>query len=99
MRPAPLKTQVCPGEELTLTKLLKDGILSFSQQLTDLSDGASREHSLEKQLDRMMAEWAGIAFELGAWKDTGGFILKGACVEEAQLLLDDHSIKSQVGGV
>lgn len=40
---------------------------------------------------------AGVKFELAAWKDTGGFILKGSAMEEAQLLLDDHTIKSQVG--
>jgi hypothetical protein len=42
----------------------------------DISDGASREHSLERQLDKMQGEWAGVRLELTAWKDTGGFILK-----------------------
>ena len=41
------------------------------------------------------AEWADLKFELTPWKGTGGFILKGQPVEEAQLMLDDHTIKSQ----
>ena len=38
---------------------------------------------------------AGVAFELAPWKNTGGCILKGASVDEAQLQLDDHALKSQ----
>jgi len=41
------------------------------------------------------AEWVGISFELGQWKNTGGSVLKGGSVDEAQILLDDHAIKSQ----
>lgn len=37
----------------------------------------------------------GVAFELAPWKNTGGTILKGSSVDEAQLLLDDHLLKSQ----
>ncbi len=44
--------------------------------MQDISDAASREHSLERQLDKMQGEWAGVALELAPWKDTGGFILK-----------------------
>lgn len=37
----------------------------------------------------------GVAFEVAPWKNTGGYILKGGSVDEAQMLLDDHAIKSQ----
>lgn len=39
----------------------------------DLSDTASREMALERGLDRMLAEWAGVKFEVVPWKNTGGF--------------------------
>jgi hypothetical protein len=64
-------------------------------QLQELSDVASREFSFEKMLDKMAADWEGLAFELGAWKATGTYILKGGPVDEAQTLLDDHIVKSQ----
>jgi dynein heavy chain len=38
---------------------------------------------------------AGLCFELVPWKASGACILKGASVDEAQLQLDDHAIKSQ----
>ena len=37
----------------------------------------------------------GLNFELAPWKNTGGCILKGSSVDEAQLQLDDHATKSQ----
>ena len=42
-----------------------------------------------------MLPQGGIAFEVAPWKNTGGYILKGGSVDEAQMLLDDHAIKSQ----
>ena len=40
--------------------------------LQDVSDVASREYALEKQLDKMQAEWNVLKFEVLNWKDTGG---------------------------
>ncbi|GLC77190.1 hypothetical protein PLESTF_001896200 [Pleodorina starrii] len=92
-----LGMRVFPGAdgELNLQKLLLLGITQHLELLQELSDTASREMALERSLDRMVAEWAGIKFEVMAWKNTGGSILKGSSVEEAQMLLDDHVVKSQ----
>ncbi|GFR40055.1 hypothetical protein Agub_g593 [Astrephomene gubernaculifera] len=94
---AALGTRVHPGAdgELNLQKLLTVGIASHAELLQDLSDAASREMALERSLDRMVAEWTGVKFEIVPWKNTGGFILKGSCVEEVQMLLDDHTVKAQ----
>ncbi|KAF5834888.1 hypothetical protein DUNSADRAFT_8192 [Dunaliella salina] len=88
-------TPITPGEDLQLSRLLKAGILRHLDALAETSDAASREHAMERQLDKMEGEWGGVKFELIPWKDTGGYILKGSAVEEAQLLLDDHTIKNQ----
>ncbi|KAG2500939.1 hypothetical protein HYH03_000764 [Edaphochlamys debaryana] len=92
-----LGTRVFPGgdSELNLQKLLALDIAKHVDALQELSDTASREMALERSLDRMVAEWAGVKFEVAPWKNTGGLILKGGSVEEAQMLLDDHSIKAQ----
>jgi hypothetical protein len=37
--------------------LITNGIKAVRSELQDISDAALREHSLEKQLDKMMAEW------------------------------------------
>lgn len=52
-------------------------MLEHVERITELSDSASREFSIEKALDKMEADWQGLAFELGTWKETGTHILKG----------------------
>ncbi|GBG90862.1 hypothetical protein CBR_g51368 [Chara braunii] len=65
------------------------------QQLEEISERASKEHSLERTLDKMEAEWAPLVFETAPYRDTGTSILKGSPVEDAQMLLDDHIVKVQ----
>ena len=84
-----------PTEDATLQLLVEKEVHLQAQSLEEISDTASREHSLEKALDKMQADWVGIAFELSPWKETGTFILKGGPVDEAQALLDDHVVKAQ----
>ncbi|GFR45764.1 hypothetical protein Agub_g7181 [Astrephomene gubernaculifera] len=82
-------------EVTSLKRLLDYDIAMHITKITDISDSASREWSIEKALDKMMSDWQGLAFELGPWKETGTFILKGGPVDEALGLLDDHIVKSQ----
>ena len=49
--------KVGPSEDESLHTLVQNGLLAFEKELQDLSDAASREHALEKQLDKMQAEW------------------------------------------
>jgi dynein heavy chain len=61
----------------SLRRLLDNDILEHLERIGELSDSASREFSIEKALDKMVADWEGLAFELGTWKSTGTHILKG----------------------
>lgn len=64
---------VAPTEEESLHNLLQEGLKQHEKVLQDLSDSASREHALEKQLDKMQAEWVR-AF----------FIARVTCVERSK---------------
>lgn len=61
----------------SLKRLLDNYILDHLDRIAELSDSASREFSIEKALDKMAADWEGLSFELGTWKNTGTHILKG----------------------
>ena len=52
-----LGTRVSPDEDESLHTLLAHGVRRVERELQDLADAAAREHSLEKQLDRMQADW------------------------------------------
>ena len=83
-------------DEVTpLKRLLQNDIMDFLPKVTEISDTASREWSIEKALTKMLGDWVDLSFELAPWKETGTFILKGGPVDEAQMLLDDHLVKSQ----
>ena len=44
----------------------------------------------------MKGEWEPMHFEISSYRETGTYIVKGGPIDEAQMLLDDHIIKTQV---
>ena len=54
---------------------------------------ASKEHALEKSLEKMQEDWEDILFNLLPYRDTDINILGG--MDELQILLDDQLIKCQ----
>ena len=48
-----LGCKVAPGPDLCLSALIRAGVMDKLEALQDISDNASREYSLEKQLDGM----------------------------------------------
>ena len=60
------------GESTASIKYLLDSeFMDFLPRLTDVSDTASREWSIEKALGKMLSDWSELAFELAEWKETG----------------------------
>eukprot|EP00892_Ulva_mutabilis_P009854 jgi/Ulvmu1/7240/UM035_0027.1 len=87
--------EVTGESSASIKYLLDNDVMDCLPRVVEVSDTASREWSIEKTLGKMFEEWAGLELELGVWKDSGTFILKGAPVDEAQMLLDDHLVKLQ----
>ena len=65
----------------------------MSPGLSQVSEYASKEFSLERTLDKMQTDWNGVVFDYMAWRDTGTYILKG--LDDTQMLLDDQIVKTQ----
>nr|XP_019607160.1 PREDICTED: dynein heavy chain 3, axonemal [Rhinolophus sinicus] len=72
--------EIKPTETTCLANMLEFGFSKFIDKLEPIGAAASKEYSLEKNLDKMKQDW-----------DTN--IL--CAVDDIQLLLDDHVIKTQ----
>ncbi|KAL2633853.1 hypothetical protein R1flu_005332 [Riccia fluitans] len=76
-------------------QLLRLQIDEHIVKLEEVSEMASKEFALERNLDTMEADWKPLTFEFSLYKNTGANILKGGPIEEAQLMLDEHIVKTQ----
>ncbi|XP_065680811.1 dynein axonemal heavy chain 3 isoform X1 [Hydra vulgaris] len=86
-------SDIKPDKETSLTEIIDAGLLKFLLELEEISVTASKEYSIEKAIDKMKNEWADIIFEFLPYRESGVSVLSS--IDEIQLLLDDHIIKSQ----
>ncbi|XP_046888652.1 dynein axonemal heavy chain 3 [Hypomesus transpacificus] len=82
-----------PDVDTSLLNMLDLGLSKFSDKLEEMGASASKEHSLEKAMEKMKAEWAELRLAFTLYRDTGTSII--SAVDDIQVLLDDHVIKTQ----
>ena len=78
-------------EEITFNELLRQNLQEQLEEIQEVSEYASKEYRLEKQMEKMQNGWKTVQFELAPYSDT--YIIKS--VDDIQQLLDDHIIKTQ----
>lgn len=69
------------------------GIEKCADVIMKIAENASKEYSIERTLDKMLAEWEHIDMELTGYKDTGTYIVKVA--DEIVQMIDDHMVMAQ----
>ncbi|XP_074179212.1 dynein axonemal heavy chain 3 [Rhinolophus sinicus] len=85
--------EIKPTETTCLANMLEFGFSKFIDKLEPIGAAASKEYSLEKNLDKMKQDWVNLTFNFAKYRDTDTNIL--CAVDDIQLLLDDHVIKTQ----
>ncbi|XP_052285538.1 dynein axonemal heavy chain 12-like isoform X2 [Dreissena polymorpha] len=82
-----------PDSGSTLRKVLKLNLEPYMEEFEGISAAATKEHSLEKAMNKMMEDWNAVDFNLTAYRDTGISILSS--VDDIQTQLDDQIVKTQ----
>jgi dynein heavy chain len=67
-------------------QLLQFDLLDKLERIQTLSAAASKEHSLEKALIKMKADWEGLAFRVVEYKDTGTYVVGGTDEVQVSIL-------------
>ncbi|XP_069555861.1 dynein axonemal heavy chain 3 [Brachyistius frenatus] len=84
---------VKPDVDSSLLNMLDLNLSKFSDKLEEIGAVASKEYSLEKSMEKMKNEWADLQLNFTEYRDTGTKII--SAVDDIQVLLDDHIIKTQ----
>uniref|UniRef100_A0A8C2MM84 Dynein axonemal heavy chain 3 n=1 Tax=Cricetulus griseus TaxID=10029 RepID=A0A8C2MM84_CRIGR len=85
--------EIKPTETTCLANMIEFGFGKFVDKLEPIGAAASKEYSLEKNLEKMKSDWVNMTFSFVKYRDTDTSIL--CSVDDIQLLLDDHVIKTQ----
>lgn len=68
---------------------------TYLNEIDEIAQGASREFSNFKMLEKMEKDWEAMNFELKEWGETKTYILLGAALEIIQTLLDEQILTTQ----
>ena len=68
---ATMGINISPDSSTTLRKMLKNDFGPYLEEFESISASASKEHSLEKAMQKMVDEWDEISFNTTMYRDTG----------------------------
>jgi dynein heavy chain, axonemal len=87
--------QLEPDNVFTLGRLIEMEVGKHAQELTRLSEAASKEHEIELALDSMEEDWKPLTLDVQPAWQTGTFTVGMTCVEELRTVIHGHLEKTR----
>ncbi|GAB1862505.1 Dynein heavy chain 3, axonemal [Camponotus japonicus] len=84
---------IIPTDTSNLSEMIEYGLPAYIAKLEEIASAATKEYTLQRNLQKMKEEWQEVYFELTLYRETGVAIL--TAVDDIQMLLDDHILKAQ----
>ncbi|KMQ95743.1 dynein heavy chain axonemal [Lasius niger] len=84
---------IIPTDTSSLSEMIEYGLPAHIAKLEEIASAATKEYTLQRNLQKMKEEWQEVYFELTLYRETGVSIL--TAVDDIQMLLDDHILKAQ----
>jgi len=81
--------------KVTLKDIISKGVDAHKEEISDISDLAGKEYTLEKSLGKMQDDWKSMEFVVISKPETGIKLLAGNKLEEMQLMLDENIVTAQ----
>eukprot|EP00462_Mataza_sp_D1_P017376 CAMPEP_0175163132 /NCGR_PEP_ID=MMETSP0087-20121206/25561_1 /TAXON_ID=136419 /ORGANISM="Unknown Unknown, Strain D1" /LENGTH=4572 /DNA_ID=CAMNT_0016451765 /DNA_START=103 /DNA_END=13822 /DNA_ORIENTATION=+ len=75
--------------ELKLKSVLEANILTYQEDIEEITDGAEKQLAIEKKIKEIADIWEARSFEFSGWKERGDVILAGGCVAETIEALEE----------
>jgi dynein heavy chain len=88
-----LGTTYDPEVPFSIKDMIEINVMGAMEKIQSISANASKEFSLEKALEKMLADWEGVEFKCNSYKDTGTYVL--GPTDDIQAILDDQIVKIQ----
>jgi len=80
---------------LTLQKMLDLDMASYIFEVSEISEGATKESEVESDLDAQLQEWESRAIRFEESHTKGTVSISSGSFEELQVLLDKHLVRTQ----
>lgn len=93
LAPASGATAVSAQVQPSLRHFLQLDLSHVLDRLSEVSESATKEFTLERTLRKMMNEWSDVELVVVPYRESGTFVV--GAVDEIQQLLDDQIVKTQ----
>ena len=80
-------------QPLTMAVMMEIGLQNYTKEIEDICVSASKEYGIQIAMNKMEKEWEPMIFDTKEYRTTETRILAG--IDEIQMLLDDHIVKTQ----